>query len=99
MINNVQGYTTARFSKRRKRRRPVIQPGRHPDGFDTCAYDPAALAELTGVSVEPIALPQLFAAAAAVTPTAESSTPTSMGMKISRRRNCLALSEITQSEY
>lgn len=40
--------------------------GAHPPGFDTCAYDPAALAALAGVGVEEIALPDLFARAAAV---------------------------------
>jgi L-fucose isomerase-like protein len=40
--------------------------GQHPSGFDTCAYDPARLAALAGVAVEPIGLPDLFAAARAV---------------------------------
>ncbi|MFO0510824.1 MAG: hypothetical protein ACK51K_09190, partial [Gammaproteobacteria bacterium] len=30
--------------------------GRHPDGFDTCEYDPALLARLTGMSVEQVEL-------------------------------------------
>ncbi len=34
--------------------------GEHPDGFHTCAYDPAALAALAGVEVEAIALDHLF---------------------------------------
>ena len=37
--------------------------GRHPDGFDTCTYDADRLSELTGIGVEPIDLPTLFAAA------------------------------------
>lgn len=39
--------------------------GRHPDGFDTCEYDPALLARLTGMSVEQVELPDLFARARA----------------------------------
>jgi L-fucose isomerase-like protein len=30
--------------------------GRHPDGFDTCTYDPERLRALAGVEVEPVAL-------------------------------------------
>ena len=40
--------------------------GRHPDGFDTCAYDIKALHDLAGVTVAPIELPELFSMAAAV---------------------------------
>jgi L-fucose isomerase-like protein len=40
--------------------------GQHPDGFHTSEYDPARLAELTGVVVERFELPALFASAAAV---------------------------------
>jgi L-fucose isomerase-like protein len=40
--------------------------GEHPDGFDTCAYDAGKLAKLAGVNVRQIALPELFAAAGAV---------------------------------
>lgn len=40
--------------------------GQHPDGFDTCAYDDAALAGLCGATVEPIALGDLFDAARGV---------------------------------
>jgi len=40
--------------------------GRHPDGFDTCRYDPDALAGLTGIGVETIDLPDLFDRARAV---------------------------------
>jgi len=39
--------------------------GRHPDGFDTCEYDPALLARLTGMRVEQVELPDLFARARA----------------------------------
>jgi L-fucose isomerase-like protein len=42
--------------------------GRHPDGFDTCEYDPALLARLTGMSVEQVELPDLFARARATDP-------------------------------
>jgi L-fucose isomerase-like protein len=37
--------------------------GPHPDGFDPCAYDPAVVKELTGVTVQRIELDDLFAAA------------------------------------
>lgn len=40
--------------------------GAHPDGFDTCAYDPAKLDALAGVSVEEIELPDLFDSAGRV---------------------------------
>ena len=40
--------------------------GEHPPGFDTCAYDPAALDRLVGISVEPIRLPDFFDRARAV---------------------------------
>ena len=40
--------------------------GAHPDGFDTCRYDAAALRALAGAEVEEIALPDLFARARAV---------------------------------
>lgn len=40
--------------------------GEHPVGFDTCAYDGDALADLFGVAVTPVALPTLLAEAAAV---------------------------------
>jgi L-fucose isomerase-like protein len=37
--------------------------GQHPGGFDTCRYDPVDLQRLFGVSVEPIALEGVLAAA------------------------------------
>ncbi|MEE8270946.1 MAG: fucose isomerase [Alphaproteobacteria bacterium] len=40
--------------------------GRHPDGFDTCRYDPAAMKALCGTEVTGIALDEVFAAADAV---------------------------------
>jgi hypothetical protein len=40
--------------------------GEHPAGFDTCAYDPATLGKLAGISVEPIRLPDFFDRARAV---------------------------------
>lgn len=40
--------------------------GRHPDGFDTCAYDTRALHDLACVTVDPIELPELFSMATAV---------------------------------
>ena len=42
--------------------------GRHPDGFDTCEYDPALLARLTGMRVDQVELPDLFARARATDP-------------------------------
>lgn len=39
--------------------------GEHPAGFDTCRYDPDALARLAGVSIEAISLPDLFGRARA----------------------------------
>ena len=40
--------------------------GDHPTGFDTCAYDRAALSDLAGVTVEEMALEPLFDRARAV---------------------------------
>ncbi|MEM1044589.1 MAG: hypothetical protein AAGL24_00505 [Pseudomonadota bacterium] len=40
--------------------------GLHPDGFDTCRYDPAALASLAGTRVETVPLDTLFETAHAV---------------------------------
>ncbi len=40
--------------------------GRHPDGFDTCAYDPQALARLCGATVDFSELDGLFARAGKV---------------------------------
>lgn len=42
--------------------------GRHPDGFDTCEYDSALLARLTGMRVDQVELPDLFARARATDP-------------------------------
>ena len=41
-------------------KRRIGRIGAHPDGFDTCAYDPATLSGLTGVSVEAMPLDALF---------------------------------------
>ena len=41
--------------------------GQHPDGFDTCAYSPTALEELSGVKVDELELDQLFETAKSVT--------------------------------
>jgi L-fucose isomerase-like protein len=40
--------------------------GRHPDGFDTCEYDPGLLARLADVRVDHVPLADLFARAKAV---------------------------------
>ena len=44
----------------------IARIGRHPDGFDTCAYDAGRLDELAGVSVDEVELPQLFSRARSV---------------------------------
>jgi len=38
----------------------IARIGEHPDGFDTCAYDSAELAKLTGMSVTGFELSELF---------------------------------------
>ena len=38
----------------------IARIGMHPDGFDTCAYDPAALDRLAGVGVDEMAIDDLF---------------------------------------
>ena len=45
--------------------RRIARIGEHPVGFDTCAYDGEALAALTGMSVDAMALSDLFAEAEA----------------------------------
>ena len=40
--------------------------GSHPDGFDTCAFDPGVLHQLTGIMVDRFELGGVFAAAEAV---------------------------------
>lgn len=42
--------------------------GRHPDGFDTCAYDSDKLTALAGVTVDEYQLEDMFGRAAAVEP-------------------------------
>lgn len=42
--------------------------GRHPDGFDTCRYDPQALERWIGVAVDEIELPALFERALKIDP-------------------------------
>lgn len=46
--------------------RRIGRLGAHPDGFETCRYEPEALEALAGVSVEDMPLDRLFDAAAAV---------------------------------
>ncbi|WP_172297329.1 L-fucose/L-arabinose isomerase family protein [Pseudoruegeria sp. HB172150] len=45
--------------------RRIGRIGAHPDGFDTCAYDPKALRALAGIEVDALELDQLFALARA----------------------------------
>jgi L-fucose isomerase-like protein len=42
--------------------------GQHPDGFDTCEYDPALLARLAGLKIQSIGLSELFDRARATDP-------------------------------
>lgn len=44
--------------------------GEHPAGFDTCRFDDVELRKLTGISIDRIALGELFGRAAQVTPAA-----------------------------
>ena len=46
--------------------RRIGRIGAHPDGFDTCAYDPEALRSLTGIEVDALDLETLFDTARAV---------------------------------
>ncbi|WP_421703131.1 L-fucose/L-arabinose isomerase family protein [Aliiroseovarius sp.] len=46
--------------------RRIARIGEHPVGFDTCAYDKAAMKALAGVEVEELALDDLFDTARAV---------------------------------
>ncbi|MDZ7600097.1 MAG: hypothetical protein U1A06_01830 [Hoeflea sp.] len=47
------------------RGKSIARIGQHPDGFDTCAYDSARLAALTGMSVTGVELSELFSRARA----------------------------------
>ncbi|MBU4528597.1 MAG: hypothetical protein KUA43_22400 [Hoeflea sp.] len=47
------------------RGKSIARIGQHPDGFDTCAYDSAKLAALTGISVAGFELSELFSRARA----------------------------------
>jgi len=60
--------------------------GMHPDGFDTCAYDPARLQALAGAEVAEVALDDLFARAralpeAAVAPVREAAEAVATGLE------------------
>ena len=48
----------------------IARIGARPDGFDTCAYDAAALKALTGAEVTELELPALFDRARALSPEA-----------------------------
>ena len=50
----------ARMVAERLSRRRIGRIGAHPDGFDTCRYDPAHLKERLGVTVEAMSLDTLF---------------------------------------
>ncbi|MEO1539029.1 MAG: hypothetical protein AAFU59_01510 [Pseudomonadota bacterium] len=50
----------------RIRGRRIGRIGAHPDGFETCAYDPVKIEALAGISVDEIALETLFDSARAV---------------------------------
>jgi L-fucose isomerase-like protein len=47
--------------------------GEHPAGFDTCRFDDAALGSLTGITIDRIALGELFSRAAAIPETTTAS--------------------------
>jgi len=48
--------------------RRIARIGEHPVGFDTCAYDGAAMKQLAGVEVDELALDDLFDTARVVAP-------------------------------
>ncbi len=53
--------------------------GEHPPGFHTCDYDEARLAQLAGISVDPIDLGTLFTAAGEIDETAVAETRDTVG--------------------
>lgn len=73
---------TAKRALERLRGKRIGLIGEHPAGFDTCAYDPAALDRLVGVTVEAIALPDFFDRARAVPEAAVAATRTEIGREI-----------------
>lgn len=56
--------------------------GEHPIGFDTCAYDTTKLKALAGVEVRPIALPDVFERAKAVSPAEVAATQADVSGKL-----------------
>ena len=50
----------AKIIKNKIKKFKIGKIGKHPDGFDTCKYDPIKLKKLSGVSVEEIDLDKLF---------------------------------------
>ncbi|HEY8566512.1 MAG TPA: hypothetical protein VIL65_13490 [Beijerinckiaceae bacterium] len=64
------------------RGRTIGLVGEHPNGFDTCRYDPDQLRALAGVTVERIALPELFERARAVPSEVVAATKEAVGRDI-----------------
>lgn len=58
MVDNIDPAAGAIVKKIRGNR--VARIGAHPDGFDTCAYDPDRLLNLAGVQVDALELNTLF---------------------------------------
>ncbi|MBC7157015.1 MAG: hypothetical protein H5U20_05810, partial [Rhodobacteraceae bacterium] len=61
----------------------IARIGAHPDGFDTCRYDPDAMHALAGVSVEALDLDGLFDAARAADPMAVAAMRAEAGAVVS----------------
>ncbi|WP_299652391.1 hypothetical protein [uncultured Jannaschia sp.] len=70
----------------------IARIGAHPDGFDTCAYDPARLRALTGTEVDEIALATLFDTAGCV-PEAETA-----GLRTRAGRELAGLDDVDAGE-
>lgn len=74
------------------RGKSIARIGAHPDGFDTCAYDSARLADLTGMTVTGFELADLFDRARAAPEPAASRLRTTLSEDLA------GLEEVNQTE-
>jgi hypothetical protein len=74
------------------RGKTIARIGAHPDGFDTCAYDSARLADLTGMTVTGFELSDLFDRARAAPESAAS------GLRTTLSEDLAGLDDVDQTE-
>lgn len=74
------------------RGRRIARIGEHPEGFDTCAYDPAAARDLAGVEVDALDLDRLFDAARSVP------DKTALALRVEVETGLSGLDDVDQSQ-